>query len=181
MRGATFLAVALTLFLWAGCGGGEITEEQYVELKKALAVAEANGEPLQPVYEEHGIDPEQVRAFEAARSPEELAELTGRFQRTDFAALPRMDEATYIELSRLTVRLAGEGTAEDKIQVRLEEELTARGYTMSDWDAFGIYMTQNPKVRERVESAMFETLEAMDRDAAGTARRRLEGPAADAR
>jgi hypothetical protein len=179
MRSASLVSVALLLLLAAGCGGGEITEEQYVELMKDLAVAEAGGEPLQPVYENHGIDPEQVRAFEAGRTPEELAELTGSLRESEYLAVPEMDEGTYIEISLLTVELAGEGLPEDEIQRRVEEEVTGRGFTMNDMDEFATYVAEHPEVQQRVEDAVFEALEAMGGGAAGAARRGLEGLAAE--
>jgi hypothetical protein len=179
MRTALILTIVLALFVVTGCGEGEITEEQYVELMKDLALAEAHGEPLQPVYESHGIDPEQVRAFEAARTPEELAELTGSLHVAESSVTPRMDEATYIEISVLTVQLAGEGLAEDKIQKRVEEEVTARGFTMNDMDAFATYVAEHSDVQERVEKAISDALDAMGSGAAGTARRGLEGLASD--
>ncbi len=179
MRSPHIIALALVILLAGGCGSGEITEEQYVELMKGLAVAEASGEPLQPVYERHGIDPEQVRAFEAERSPEELAELTGSLLESEYLAKPGMDEQTYIDISVLTVRLAGEGVPEDEIQARVEEEVVARGYTINDMDEFATYVAEHPDVRERVENALFEALEAMGSGAAATARRGLEGLAGD--
>ncbi|HUT99577.1 MAG TPA: hypothetical protein VM054_10960 [bacterium] len=179
MRIACILTAALALLFTAGCGGGEITEEQYVELMKDIALAEAHGEPLQPVYESHGIDPEQVRDFEAARTPEELAELTGSLHASDHSAAPRMDEATYIEISVLTVQLAGEGLPEDKIQKRVEEEVAARGFTMNDMDAFATYVAEHADVQERVEKAISDALDAMGSGAAGTARHGLEGLAPD--
>ncbi|OGD71811.1 MAG: hypothetical protein A2Y64_03675 [Candidatus Coatesbacteria bacterium RBG_13_66_14] len=175
MRTACILTAALALLLTLGCGGGEITEEQYVELMKDIALAEAHGEPLQPVYESHGIDPEQVRDFEAARTPEELAELTGSFHASDRSSAPRMDEATYIEISVLTVRLAAEGLDEDKIQKRIEDEVNSRGFTMNDMDAFATYVAEHAEVQERVEKALSDALDAMGSGAAGAARQGLEG------
>ena len=179
MRIVCILTAALALLFTAGCGGGEITEEQYVELMKDLALAEAHGEPLQPVYESHGIDPEQVRAFEAARTPEELAELTGSLHASVRPAVPRMDEATYIAISVLTVQLAGEGLPEDKIQKRVEDEVNSRGYTMNDMDAFATYVAEHAEVQKRVEKAITDALDAMGSGAAGTARQGLEGLATD--
>jgi hypothetical protein len=175
MRTALILTAALTLLLTLGCGGGEITEEQYVELMKDIALAEAHGEPLQPVYESHGIDPEQVRDFEAARTPEELAELTGSLHTAESSAKPRMDEATYIDISVLTVKLAGEGLDEDKIQKRVEDEVSSRGFTMNDMDAFATFVAEHADVQERVEKAISDALDAMGSGAAGTARQGLEG------
>jgi hypothetical protein len=175
MRTALILTAVLALFFITGCSEGEITEEQYVELMKDLALAEAHGEPLQPVYESHGIDPEQVRAFEAVRTPEELAELTGSLHAAEVSAVPRMDEATYIDISVLTVQLAGEGLPEDKIQKRVEEEVTTRGFTMNDMDTFATYVAEHADVQERVEKAISDALDAMGSGAAGTARQGLEG------
>lgn len=179
MRSPHLIALALAILLAGGCGSDEITEEQYVELMKDLAVAEASGEPLQPVYERHGIDPEQARAYEAERTPEELAELTGSVLESEYLAEPRMDEQTYIEISVLTVQLAGEGVPEDEIQARVEEEVAARGFPINDLDEFATYVAENPDVQKRVESAIFEALEAMGSGAAATARRGLEGLAGD--
>lgn len=179
MRSPHLIALALAILLAGGCGSDEITEDQYIVLMKDLAVAEVSGEPLQPVYERHGIDPEQVRAFEAERAPEELAELTGSVLESEYLAKPGMDERTYIEIAVLTDRLTGEGVPEDEIQARVEEEVVARGYTINDLDKFAIYVAEHPDVRERVENALFDALEAMGSGAAITARRELEGLAGD--
>jgi hypothetical protein len=111
----------------------------------------------------------------SARTPEELAELTGILHPAERSAKPRMDEATYIDISVLTVKLAGEGLDEDKIQKRVEEEVSSRGFTMNDMDAFATFVAEHADVQERVEKAISDALDAMGSGAAGTARQGLEG------
>ncbi len=146
--------IALTLLLVAGCGSGELTSEEYIEIMTAVESARAIGESVEDVYDEFGVTEDELAAFEETLEKDELTELTVELEeQVDEVALP-MEEATYIELTVLVSRLVNDGVPSDEISKRLDEELAAHDLTMNEWDKFAGYVAENPEVAARVQEAV---------------------------
>ncbi len=154
MKRFTIIALALAFLLAAGCGSGELTSEEYLEIMTAVEAARSVGESVEDVYDEFGVTEAELAAFEETLEKDELTELTVELEeQVDEVALP-MAEATYIELTVLVARLTDDGVPGDEISERLDEELAAHDLTMNEWDRFAGYVAENPEVAARVQEAV---------------------------
>lgn len=155
------LALSLVLLLTA-CGGGDITEEEYQEVMRALEEARAVGDPEAAVYEEFGVTPEELRDFETERSDEELAELRGLDTELggvpDEAADQAMNEEDYVEVFVFIGGLQSMGLTPEEVDSRMQNKLDEMGYTTTDLQDFSDYVQNTPEIKERVDAAIEERI-----------------------
>jgi hypothetical protein len=159
MRAPLVILIALIpAAVLTGCGSGELTEEEYLEISRAVAEAEAAGDPVAAVYEEYGVTAEDLREFETAHSGDELAELQGldvesETVESETAGLA-MNEEDYVEMFVYIGGLQSMGLQPEEVDSKIDEHLEELGYRRGDLQEFSDYVQGNPEVKERVDAAI---------------------------